>query len=64
MESKNCVICNTERSFDNFYNKFRESKPCSIKGRLNVTMKIKMKYQINKKWIMMKKRQIITETEK
>ena len=30
MESKFCVICNTEKSIDNFYNKYRECKQCSI----------------------------------
>ena len=31
METKVCVACNTEKSIDNFYNKFRECKPCNIK---------------------------------
>ena len=31
METKVCVICNTEKSIDNFYNKFRDCKPCNIK---------------------------------
>ena len=30
MESKDCVICNTEKSIDNFYNKYQECKPCNI----------------------------------
>ena len=30
MESRVCVICNTEKSIDNFYNKYRECKPCNI----------------------------------
>ena len=29
MDSKGCVICNTEKSFDNFY-KYRECKQCNI----------------------------------
>ena len=27
MDSKCCVICNTEKSFDSFYNKYKEGKP-------------------------------------
>ena len=29
MESKVCVICNTEKRIENFYNKYRECKPCN-----------------------------------
>ena len=29
MESKICVICNTERSNDKFYNKYRKRKQCN-----------------------------------
>ena len=31
MEGKIRVICNTEKSIDNFYNKYRECKPCNFK---------------------------------
>ena len=31
METKVCVVCNTEKSIDNFYNKYRECKPCNNK---------------------------------
>ena len=31
METIVCVVCNTEKSIDNFYNKYRECKPCNIK---------------------------------
>ena len=31
MDSKVCVVCNIEKSIDNFYNKYRECKPCNIK---------------------------------
>ena len=35
MECKVCVICNTEKSIDTFYNKYRECKQCKIKRSLN-----------------------------
>ena len=31
MDSKNCVVCNIEKSIDIFYKKYRECKPCNIK---------------------------------
>ena len=31
MDSKICVVCNIEKSFDKFYTKYRECKPCNIK---------------------------------
>ena len=34
MGSKFCVICNTEKSNDNFYNKYRECKPSNIQRSL------------------------------
>ena len=30
MDSEVCVICNTEKSIGNFYNKYRECKQCII----------------------------------
>ena len=30
MESKNCVLCNTEKSTDNFHNKYRDCKASSF----------------------------------
>ena len=31
MDNKICVVCNIEKSIDNYYNKYRECKPCNIK---------------------------------
>ena len=31
METKVCVVCKIEKSIDNFYNKYRECKPCNFK---------------------------------
>ena len=30
MGRKICVVCNIEKSIDNFYNNYRECKPCNI----------------------------------
>ena len=30
MDSKVCVACNTEKSIDNYYTKYRECKQCNI----------------------------------
>ena len=30
MESKVCVVCSTEKSIDNLYNKHRKRKQCNI----------------------------------
>ena len=30
MDSKVCVVCNTEKTIDNFYNKCRQCKSCNI----------------------------------
>ena len=30
MDNKVCVVCNTEKSIDNYYNKYRECKQCNI----------------------------------
>ena len=32
MDSKVCVVCNFEKSIDNFYNKYRECKQCNIRS--------------------------------
>ena len=34
MDSKVCIICNTEKSFHSFYNKYRECKQFNIKRSL------------------------------
>ena len=32
MDSKVCVVWKTEKIIDNFYNNYRECKPCNILG--------------------------------
>ena len=41
MDNKICVVCNTEKSIDSFYNKYRERKPCNIKRSMT-------RYYVNK----------------
>ena len=31
---KTCAVCNTEKSFDDFYRKYREREQCNNKGVL------------------------------
>ena len=44
-----CVICNTEKSIDTFYNKYRECKQCNIK-------RILKRYYNNRDMILQKRR--------
>ena len=56
MDSKVCVVCNTERSIDNFYNKYEECKPCKIKrstrryyeNKDKISNQYKLYYEINR----------------
>ena len=56
MESKVCVVCNAEKSFDNFYNKYRECKQCNIQRSMKryyenkdkLTNQRKMYYEKNR----------------
>ena len=34
MGTKICVVCNTEKSIDKFYNKYRKCKPCKFERSL------------------------------
>ena len=54
MDSKVCVVCNIEKSIDNFYNKYRECKQCKIKGSMKRYYENKDKLSINENYIMKK----------
>ena len=41
MDSKVCVVCNIEKSIDDYYNKYRECKCCNIKRSMK-------RYYVNK----------------
>ena len=49
MDSKVCVVCNTEKSIDNFYNKYREFKQCNIRRSLKRYYQIKDKLSDQRK---------------
>ena len=49
MDSKICVVCNTEKSIDTFYNKHRECKPCNIRRSMKRYHEIKDKLSNQRK---------------
>ena len=54
MDSKMCTICNIEKHINNFYKKYTECIDCNRARGLKRYYKIKIKYQINKKYIIKK----------
>ena len=54
MDSKVCVICNMEKAFVIFITNIEYVNLVIVKKVQNVTMKTKIKYQINKNYIMKK----------
>ena len=55
MESKVCVICNAEKNFDLFWNKFRECKQSNQKRSLKHYYQNKYKISNQKKNLWWKK---------
>ena len=49
MDSKVCVICDTEKSIDNSYNKYSECKQCNIKRSMKRFYEIKDKLSNQRK---------------
>ena len=60
METKICVVCNTEKSIDNFYSKYRECKPCNIKRSAKRYYEIKEKISNQHKLYYGKKKRYLT----
>ena len=64
MDSKICVVCNIEKSIDNFYHKYRECKPCNIKrstkryyeNKDKISNQQKVYYEKNREKILLQKR--------
>ena len=64
MESKVCVICNTEKSMDNFYNKYRNCKPCKTKRSLGRYYENKDKLSNQRKMYYEKNRDVLLAKSK
>ena len=64
MESKVCVICNTEKSIDSFYNKYRERKPCKIERTMKRYYESKDKLSKQRKIYYEKNRDILLAKSK
>ena len=62
METRVCVICKTEKDIDNFYNKYRECKPCNFKrstrryyeNKDKITNQQKLYYERNRDELLVK----------
>ena len=54
MDTKKCTICSNENDINNFHKNYSECIDCNRARGLNDIMKIKIKYQINKKYNMKK----------
>ena len=62
MDSKICVVCNIEKSIDNFYNKYRECTQCNIKrstrryyeNKDKISMQQKIYYEKNRDKLLQK----------
>ena len=54
MDSKVCVVCNIEKSLIIFTTNIENVNSVILKEVQDVTMKTKIKYQCNKKYIMKK----------
>ena len=64
MDCKVCVVCNAEKSIDNFYNKYRECKPCNIKRNRKRYYENKDKLSNQRKIYYEKNRDVLLEKSK
>ena len=64
MDSKVCVVCNIEKSIDNFYNKYRECKPCNIQRSMKQYRENKDKLSNQRKLYYEKNRDVLLAKSK
>ena len=64
MDSNVCVICNIEKSIDNFYNKYTECKQCNIKRSMKRYYENKDKLSNQRKYYYEKNRDVLLAKSK
>ena len=64
MDSKVCVVCNIEKSINNFYNKYRESKQCNNKRSMKGYYENKYKLSNQRKLCYEKNRDVLLAKSK
>ena len=64
MDSKVCVVCNFEKSIDNFYNKYRECKQCNIQRNMKRYYENKDKLSNQRKLYYEKNRDVLIAKSK
>ena len=64
MDSKFCVVCNIEKSIDNFYNKYRECKRCNIQRSMKRYYENKDKISNQRKLYYEKNRDVLLAKSK
>ena len=64
MDSKVCVVCNIEKSIDNFYNKYRECKRCNIQRSMKRYYENKDKLSNQRKLYYEKNRDVLLAKSK
>ena len=64
MDNKICVVCNIEKSIDDYYNKYRECKPCNIKRSMQRYNKNKDKLSNQRKLYYEKNRDVLLAKSK
>ena len=64
MDRKVCVICNIEKSIDNFYKNYRECKQCNILRSMKRYYENKAKYSHKQKLYYEKNRDVLLAKSK